>query len=204
MSVGARWLLVFGFFACMAALVRDGFPEPLSGVVSAAIANQDGDSPSRSDPDLDQIASYRAWTKVTPDPVKLAAAMAAQCAVAGPRAGAVQSPHQRFFTVYVNRIGLSAMTQKATPAFPVGSMIVKEKLAREDGGAPELLTAMIKRPAGFNRAAGNWEYFVLNGSATEVLGRGKLENCQSCHSTRQKSDYVFRTYLAPEMRAQLR
>lgn len=36
----------------------------------------------------------------------------------------------------------------------------------------------------------------MDGSATKVEERGKLENCQGCHVARPDTDYVFRTYLS--------
>ena len=96
------------------------------------------------------------------------------------------------------------MMRETKPKFPQGSIIVKEKLLDESGGKVELLTAMIKREPGFYPASGDWEYLVLDGEGATVEARGKLENCQSCHSTKKETDYLFRSYLPDDVREMLR
>lgn len=90
------------------------------------------------------------------------------------------------------------MLERKAPSFPAGSVIVKEKLPSRDSDTPELLTVMIKKGKGFNPASGDWEYMVVDGSGSKVLAQGKLENCQSCHTAKPATDYVFRTYLSDE------
>jgi hypothetical protein len=85
------------------------------------------------------------------------------------------SPHlHKYISVFVNPVGREQMMTKQTPEFPVGSMIVKEKLATADSTTPELLTAMIKRAPGYNPEGGDWEYLVLDGTASKIVERGKL------------------------------
>jgi len=82
---------------------------------------------------------------------------------------------------------------------------VKEKLLSKDGGAPELLTAMIKREPGYNPESGDWEFLILDASATYVIGgRGTKANCQSCHALAKNNDYVFRSYLPKGALSRLR
>jgi hypothetical protein len=111
------------------------------------------------------------------------------------------SPHmKKFVTVYVNDLGRQAMTAQKSPAFPVGSVIVKEKLTQPDSKSPELMTVMVKREKDFNPACGDWEFMVFGGDGKKVTNRGKIESCGSCHQTRPAlaSDYVFRDYYLPE------
>ncbi|WP_309718661.1 hypothetical protein [Armatimonas sp.] len=69
------------------------------------------------------------------------------------------------------------------PSFPVGTVLVKEKLDNPKGtGTPELLTAMVKREKGYNPACYDWEFLVLDGKAERILEHGKLARCQSCHA----------------------
>jgi hypothetical protein len=84
--------------------------------------------------------------------------------------------------VFVNQVGERAMLHQKKPAFPQGSLIVKEKLPDPHSGAPELLTVMRKRERGYNPAGGDWEYLVLDGAGRQVQAQGKLQNCQSCHA----------------------
>ena len=158
---------------------------------------------------VNKIAGYKAWTKVNSVPQLMPERVAAACALWISSTGVVvdgsTNPHRnKYLTVYVNELGRKAMLSKKEPNFPVGSVIVKEKLAAPDSQVPELLTVMIKQKAGFNAAAGDWEYMVVDGTGTKLAGRGNLANCESCHVARQKTDYVFRTYLPEGAEAKLK
>ena len=160
-----------------------------------------------SAPDLKDIRDYKTWTRVHATPLLLPAPLDALCRMPTPKDSVETSsnPHRRkYFTVYVNEIGRQAMMSEMKPAFPVGSIIVKEKLLAIDSALPELLTVMVKREKGFNRESGDWEYLVVNGEQTEIEGRGKLANCQSCHAIKSETDYVFRSYLPEDVRQSLR
>jgi hypothetical protein len=77
-------------------------------------------------------------------------------------------------SVFVNPVGREEMMTKQSPKFPIGSMIVKEKLGSPDSTKPEVLTAMIKRAPGYNPESGDWEYLVLDGAASK--------NCRARHA----------------------
>ena len=156
--------------------------------------------PDNASAPLNDISQYKTWTLVNPTPVKMEFAVAQLCAAIGP-----QNPHRnKFISVYVNEIGKQAMTMQLTPRFPEGSVIVKEKLDSEGSQSPELLTAMVKREKGYNPKSGDWEYLVLDGTASKVTKRGKLMECSRCHVAYQSTDYVTRTYLSDEARRQLK
>ena len=148
------------------------------------------------------IAGYRQWTRVNPDPMRISAQAARDCAISLQAAG----PHgpNKFITVYVNDIGRHAMMEEKEPHFPQGSVIVKEKLTTPQITTPELLTVMIKREQGYNPESGDWEYMVVDGTGKTVQARGKLENCQTCHLMDKDTDYVSRAYLPPPIRAKLK
>jgi hypothetical protein len=161
-------------------------------------------APNRADTDLESLSQYREWTLVNPVPVKMLPAVAALCAAPMTRP-VTQSPHQdKFVSVYVNEAGRNAMMSQLSPEFPTGSMIVKEKLSTGQSRTPELLTAMIKREQGYNRQSGDWEYLVLDGAASQIVRRGRLADCASCHLAYEKTDYVSRIYLPDEARRQLK
>lgn len=152
-----------------------------------------------------EIAGYKNWTKVNAVPQLMPERVAAACAMVMSPGGSVidgpDNPHRdKYFTVYVNDVGRAAMLNEKNPKFPVGSIIVKEKLTDKESSSPELLTVMIKREKDFNRASGDWEYMVLDGAGTKMEGRGQLQNCQACHLANQKTDYIFRTYLPDGLR----
>jgi hypothetical protein len=160
-------------------------------------------SPSAPDADLVSLAKYRQWTLVNPTPQLMEPLSAASCAILVGRTEA--SPHvHKYISVFVNPIGRDQMMTRQNPKYPVGSMIVKEKLGTADSTTPELLTAMIKREAGYNPDGGDWEYLVLNGAASEIVERGKLTRCSSCHQPYQGRDYVTRTYLPKKVSRELK
>jgi hypothetical protein len=107
---------------------------------------------------------------------------------------------RKYVTVYVNDLGKKAMVAEKTPIFPVGSVIVKEKLTKPESKSPELMTVMVKREKDFNPDCGDWEFLVFNGDGKQVTARGKIESCANCHRTRPAigADYVFRNYYLPE------
>ena len=158
---------------------------------------------------LKAIAGYRNWTRVNPRPELMHVRAALDCAISLSPSGAdvdgETNPHKRkYITVYVNDSGRNAMMEQLSPKFPEGSVIVKEKLSEPSSQTPELLTVMIKREKGFNPESGDWEYAVFDGTGTKLESRGKLDNCQSCHLSHPKSDYVFRSYLPYEIRNKLK
>ncbi|HET6892462.1 MAG TPA: cytochrome P460 family protein [Pyrinomonadaceae bacterium] len=154
-----------------------------------------------------EVSGYKSWTRVNPVPLLLPTPLDALCRMPTSRdlIETSSNPHRRkYFTVYVNDLGRSAMMNEAKPSFPKNTVIVKEKLIARDSNSPELLTVMVKRGEGFNPASGDWEYMVLNGTGTKIEGSGKLQNCQSCHVLNKSTDYVFRSYLPDDVRSRLR
>ena len=156
-----------------------------------------------------EIAGYRQWTKVNAAPQVMPHRVATLCAAPVAAQDNVpdgaDNPHRdRYITVYVNAKGRAAMLEQKVPAFPVGSVIVKEKLLAPDSRAPELLTVMIKRPAGYDPANGDWEYLVTDGGGKQITARGKLQSCRQCHLARRDGGYIFRTYLSAEMQQNLK
>ena len=93
--------------------------------------------------------------------------------------------------------------KRQNPVFPEGSIIVKEKFVNQFAREPELLTVMVKRKQGYSVVTGDWEYVVLDGSASKIADQGTLTKCNSCHLSYKDSDYVTRTYLPREVRQKL-
>jgi hypothetical protein len=56
--------------------------------------------------------------------------------------------------VYANDLASQVFTGTKGQVFPVGSIVVREKLLGPDDTQPELLAVMIKREPGFNPAGG--------------------------------------------------
>lgn len=184
-SILAIWLLCMGIFILnIWAKNKTSFSQPENQQVK-------------------EIAGYKNWTKVNAAPKLMPARTAASCFIGISPSGVSfddeKNPHRdKYITVYVNDIGRRAMLEQKNPKFPVGSVIVKEKLPNQQSKTPELLTVMIKQKKGYNPEIGDWEFMVVDGSGTKVEGRGALENCQACHLAYKERDYIFRTYLSSE------
>jgi hypothetical protein len=86
------------------------------------------------------------------------------------------------------------MLNEKPARFPLGSTIVREKLA-EPNASPELLAVMIKRAPGFNTEGGDWEFLTLESDARKVKSREMTGSCLRCHSRQKDQDFVFRTNL---------
>src|SRR5688572_19924406 len=114
-------------------------------------------SPSVPEPDVASLSKYRQWTLVNPTPQLMEPASAISCAIIPGRQE--PSPHlNKYVSVFVNPAGREQMMTKLSPKYPIGTMIVKEKLGSPDSTKPEVLTAMIKRGPGYNPESGDWEY----------------------------------------------
>jgi len=127
-------------------------------------------------------------TKLTSNPIPLPAFYSQLC---GAFDGSVNNPHKgSFIHVYLTSLPKSAIS----PAYPVGTFVVKEKLPSEFSHHPELFTAMLKREIGYNPEAGDWEFMVIDGQARTITVRGKINSCLDCHSKHQKTDYLTESW----------
>lgn len=84
--------------------------------------------------------------------------------------------------------------EQSAKSYPVGSVIVKEKLAQD--GKPGLsvnaetgIAGMIKQEPGYSPEHGDWAYFYVESPAAAVSGR--LDSCIDCHGNAKANDYVF-------------
>ena len=106
--------------------------------------------------------------------------------------GKKQNDHDSTFgVVYANDLAREALAGDGRAKFPVGSIIVREKLARLEATQPELVAVMIKRAPGFNPKGGDWEFLTADGMLTKVRERQKKGSCLNCHSSQAASDFVF-------------
>ena len=169
---------------------------PALAMLGCAVVSRS--SPSVPDPDVASLSKYRQWTLVNPTPQLMEPASALSCAIIPGRQET--SPHlNKYVSVFVNPAGREQMMTKRSPKYPIGTMVVKEKLGSPDSTKPEVLTAMIKRGPGYNPENGDWEYLVLDGAASKIVERGKLTRCSGCHRPYERSDFVTRTYLPEEV-----
>jgi len=164
------------------------------------------------------IAGYRNWTRVNQKPHQVVSKIALMCRAPTKEeiAADAADPHlevadhaasflrTRFVTVYVNQSAEQAILHQKHPAFPEGSLIVKERLARATSNAPEMITVMHKREKGYNPSCGDWEFLTLDGSGKQITAQGQLQNCETCHSEWKQTDYVSRAYLSEDVTRKFR
>ena len=145
-----------------------------------------------------EILKYKTWTLVNSKPEKMAPEVETYCADVSRKA--LVNPHKdKYIRVYVNDFGRDAMFQRVNPRFPVGSIIVKEKLPDEKSEEPEFYTIMVKRESGFDPDNGNWQYLTMDKTKSKIEEPGiddQKVSCQYCHMEyKVRSDYVSREYL---------
>lgn len=99
-----------------------------------------------------------------------------------------------FGAVYANDPA-KAELEKENPRFPVGSIIVREKLPMPTSEIPQTVIAMVKREKGFSEKTGDWEFFVFNGPDLKLNSRETIGNCSACHVRAVRTDWVFPGYL---------
>jgi hypothetical protein len=144
--------------------------------------------------DADSVfALHESLTLLTPTPHRVSARVALLCVAPTPpdaldaereRAG----PHADVaVNYYVSPAGAAAMASRDGP-FPVGTILLKEKLASVDGEAAAV-GGMVKRAPGFDPQNGDWEYFYAERAGDFAIGR--LSNCAGCHARARKADFVF-------------
>jgi hypothetical protein len=93
--------------------------------------------------------------------------------------------------VYANGRARGAFDTPEPATFPVGSVIVREKVLAPGDESPQLLAVMVKRTPGFNPQAGDWEFLLVDGTASKVLDRQKKGSCLDCHVSQRERDFVY-------------
>ena len=83
------------------------------------------------------------------------------------------------------------MLSAQSPPFPVGSIIVCEKLSSTSAEIPEMLAVLAKRRKGFNPKGNDWEFLVVSGDGKKIEKREKTGACLECHASRSQNDLVF-------------
>lgn len=81
--------------------------------------------------------------------------------------------------------------------FPVGSVIVREKLLAAGDATPELVSVMIKRPRGFRPVDHDWEFAIVDRGLLRVRRGKDVQTCAACHANTRSTDMVYKTYLKP-------
>lgn len=110
-----------------------------------------------------------------------------------------EGPHaEGFIKVFMDEQAAEAF-EKASKSYPVGSVIVKEKLLENASIIGDRKTyrhngvgGMIKRDPGYDPEHGDWEYFFVDDQTP--LQSGRIGTCVDCHQNASDRDYVFGTW----------
>ena len=189
-SAADGWLAGLGLFPCGPA-ATDGGAE--AGSPSDASLET---HPAPAEPTFETImASYTAWTKRTDQPVSISAEIFGLCRPPTATETDFQnSVHGKNLALldWVNPEAAAGFTAGDASPFPVGAAIVKEKLAAGTDGI-ELVARgfMIKRAAGFNPAAGDWDFAYWEPALGIVSDTTSSAACAGCHASSHASDFVF-------------
>lgn len=106
--------------------------------------------------------------------------------------------HTEFLTTYASVFANDAAApymKNEKLRFPVGAMIVREKLNKPADEIPEMLSAMIKRERGFNPLTNDWDFILVDKATSKVSTGRSTQSCAVCHATMRSSDFLFKTYL---------
>ena len=141
---------------------------------------------------------YRDFTRLTERPQLVAPLTATLCI--NPSGAIVEQekvmtgPHYRAVVhLYANPVAMPAVTNRTT-AFPVGSVIVKEKLAGD--GKVSGVGGMVKRAVGYDASNGDWEYFYYGKPGD--FSSGRIGSCIDCHRAAKTNDYVYSVRSLPD------
>jgi hypothetical protein len=155
------------------------------------------------------LRAYKSWTLVNPVPEKVKPVPLGGhiwgLTSADPIATLENDPHKDMYvSVYVNEAGRHAMLAEKKPVFPAGSVIVLENRKAMSDPAPALLTVMVKHEREFAPDRDDWEFLLLDGSASQLAELEKLAHCWSCHLNYPETDRVARRYLPKAIMKELR
>jgi hypothetical protein len=159
-------------------------------------------------------AREKSMTRVTDQPQSMDMQVVRLCRLPLPTELPEANPHRGHYVhVYVTN-GEEKKIRTGEGTYPVGTLIVKEKLpgplsdldvsstakkpAKQTPPLPELFTVMLKREAGYHPECGDWEFMVVSGDMKQVLARGKLDSCVECHKGYKQTDYVTQLYPLPK------
>ncbi|MGZ8844111.1 MAG: cytochrome P460 family protein [Pyrinomonadaceae bacterium] len=132
--------------------------------------------------------------EITPEPpAKPKTDSARRTPAPEPSTSAPDVAHATIFGfAYANEIARIVISTDGRFKFPVGSIIVREKLLSPQAASAETLVVMIKRERDFNPKANDWEFLTISGDLKTIAGREKEGKCQQCHASEARNDYVFR------------
>ena len=149
------------------------------------------------------VSAYARYTCLTPSNYQVDEGLLMLCRGANQedvkRAETDTGPHAYSEVRVLMDITAEAALKSGTEIFPVGAVVVKEKVAhqypylKEAPRRPNSVTGMIKRAPGYDPQNGDWEYFIQEAGAP--LEKGKIATCIGCHAKTPGPDHLFVPWL---------
>ncbi len=163
---------------CAALLVQPGLAAAPDGAAEQASAQA-------------IVKNYKAYPRLTREPREVSRRLAMLCRVLAPEEIAQDreqyGPHSLAWVhVYANKAAAAELA-RSRRQFPVGAVIIKEKLGEQQAVAG--IGAMQKMPPGYDPEGGDWQYVYVDESGK--LAQGRLENCRTCHMRAKERDHVY-------------
>ncbi len=162
-------------------------------VVACAVPLTNNASQNDSDTLEKIVREYSNWTALFETPRNVSFFLMALCRLQTPAEESyLQSEHAQYFVqVFVNPGGAQTMAQTGARTFPEGTVIVKEKWARDErflkndsASKPAGLGIMLKDQSG-------WQYAYVDEFGVVTRDPKQLEHCAACHNTQSERDAVF-------------
>lgn len=141
----------------------------------------------RSDEQIRTIlANYQTWTRLNDEPRNVSVSLWNLCRLPSPEEQAyLDGPHAQFYVnVYVNAVGFEQVMQAGPRTLPMGTIVVKEKLATLNNDRRNELGIMIKSDSK------TWQYLYWD-NRTLYQSPKDLAHCIECHSAEIEGDSVF-------------
>lgn len=139
---------------------------------------------------------FETLVRITPRPMRLRPDVRALCAPPNAKNdhGILVKDRDAIAHVFVSPDAVDSMLKRDAVTFPVGSVVLKQKLEADKGQNVILYTGMLKRGQGYNPDCGDWEFFTLSADGKTVTSQGRLESCMACHKDYARSDYLTKQY----------
>jgi len=143
-----------------------------------------------------ELSGYRSWPAATSEPIPVPLQLWLACSrpTTQQRAEAYRAHGvhaERYIRVYASPGAAVLLPDTVHRAFPIGSVIAKEKLANLGDKSPEGVAFMVRRAEPRFRESGGWEflYFPAQGNKAEVH-----QACAECHRSSPTGDFVLGHY----------
>jgi hypothetical protein len=136
------------------------------------------------------VQKHRELTRITEVPHEMHPNVSAACDISD-----IADVHgNRYCDVFISPDS-AATILSGHGSYKPGTVIVKSKYPSKTRESIELFTVMKKMEPGYSSDNGDWQYTVVDSTATQILAQGRIESCSECHRDYKNTDFVTRIYL---------